>query len=356
MLWLFFVPFIYLCVLACLVNLDKKYTNFYLALIFLLLSFFAGLRSVDADYAVYADIFNEIPYINTFSLSTTTDIHGEIGFLFFGSIVKSLGLGFESFVFLCALVSVSLVVLSAKKLSYNPVLSLLFYFSHVFLLREMIQIRAALAVAIVLFSFSISISVWKRVVFILFSTLFHSGAIIIIPFYLLLRKTVFKWDVFLLIFGVSLLASNVGVAKPLIHLLTNVGLLPQAVANYVEWDLYNYHLSTFTNPVVWKAVIVLYFLRNFDRTQLGDSLYVIRNIYASGLIFMLLFSDFAIIAGRISTFLFFGEIMLISWAFLYKNRKFSAVLLVVLLSLMQLTLNLYVNESHQGYQLILLKG
>jgi hypothetical protein len=318
------------------------------------LSLLASTRYADNDYFNYEEMFSQVPDVWSFSSAAISEIHGETGFLLLMSVAKTIGFSFQGCLALIATVTVALVAVATWRLSYFPLASMLLYYSHVFLLREMMQIRAGLAVAVIIFTFSISEGIWKRIVAILLAATFHSGALIVLPFYLFFQKRVFRWRLFLILFFVALAFSVVGVAKPLTDFLASVGVLPAAVAQYVGWEGYNDRINVLVSPVTWKAFFVLYALRNVTEKELGRSLGAIRNLYACGLIFFLSFSDFAILAGRLSTFLFFGESILLAWALFYKKDKVRGFGLCVAIAFAQLTLNLYLNGIHSEYDLYFL--
>ena len=156
-----------------------------------LLIFLAGFRdiTVSRDYISYQYIFNTIYYI-TGSGSSGNDVSYLITFepgfvatiLFFRSLFE-MNYGF-AIMFFYAASSLLLKVYAINRLSINPYLTLLFYFSYFFLIQEMTQIRIGLASAIVFISF-ISLLNGKRMVFagmIFLATCFHYSAL----FYLLI--------------------------------------------------------------------------------------------------------------------------------------------------------------------------
>lgn len=353
MIWIFYVPFL---ITSVLILMSGRRNGFVVAQLFVVTSIFAllaGTRYGDNDYSNYADIFKAIPYLDGFDLASVEEIHGEIGYLFTASIAKTFGFNHQGFLFLIAATTVAFIALATWRLSYFPLASMLFYYSHVFLLREMMQIRAALAIAIMLLAFSLHGN-FKRIAGILGASLFHSGALIVLPFYLLVQKLDFNWKSYLPVFLFALSVSTVGVAQPLTALLAEIGLLPAAVATYVGWDIYNARLNVLTNPVTWKAFFILYCLRKVTNEELGSAIGLLRNLYASGLLVFLCFADFAILAGRLSTFLFLGEAILLSWALFYQRNRNIGILICILASLAQLSLNLLLNNVHQQYDLYFL--
>ncbi|EPV3226975.1 TPA: O75 family O-antigen polymerase, partial [Escherichia coli] len=127
----------------------NAYLMFFLVVLMVLIS---GLRMNDSDYIEYRKMYNEVPILCDFSLASIRDIHGEVGYLFLSSIFKTLCLPFQLFLFFIAFLSLLLTYFSFRKISLIPILSLVFYLSHAFIVRDLIQIRAGLAVSISLYS------------------------------------------------------------------------------------------------------------------------------------------------------------------------------------------------------------
>lgn len=178
---IYILYFIFLAILAIQYQFIPFKNNYLLVFTLLLLSFLAGFRdiSVSKDYLNYQYVFNNIYEITDngfYSLLTF-----EPGFIaivvFFRKIFESnYGLAIMLFY---ALASLTLKIFAIKRLSINPYLTLLFYFSYFFLLHEMTQIRIALAIGFFLLSL-IPFLKDKRTTFvslILIATCFHYSAI-----------------------------------------------------------------------------------------------------------------------------------------------------------------------------------
>lgn len=118
----------------------------------------AGLRaeSVGRDYGTYRIYFNASPdtvgpgFVGQWS-STMPFV--DVAYVYLNSLVKKAGLPFEALIFLVALVVVVLYAVFFWKHSRFSAIALIFYFSHAFLNKEMIQIRAGLASVIGLWAF-----------------------------------------------------------------------------------------------------------------------------------------------------------------------------------------------------------
>ncbi len=177
-------------VLIAILGIQYEFTPFENnSLIFslvILLALLAGFQdtNVSKDYLNYQYVFDNVYYITNHNyLYLITFEPGFIAIVFFFRTLFSTNYGVAIMVFyaFCSLIIKLFVI---KKLSINPYLSLLFYFSYFFLFHEMTQIRIGLASAFFLLSL-FSFLKGNKLAFIgwiLIATCFHYSAI----FYLFL--------------------------------------------------------------------------------------------------------------------------------------------------------------------------
>ena len=181
-------------------------TTIPITIIFLLLLFMAGFRSpqVAPDYEVYSYHFDTIHEID-FKYSLFIMEPGFVFLVKFWRLLASQNYAFLimlSFAFFSLLFKLSII----KKLSINPFLVLLFYFSHYYFLHEMTQIRIGLASSI----FFLGIPFYlrgenKRYVFIiLIATMFQYSAIFYL-FVLLFNRNKFNAYFYFCFLMISLL-------------------------------------------------------------------------------------------------------------------------------------------------------
>jgi EpsG family len=183
--------FLLIAILAIQYEFTPFKNNYLLSVVTILLILLAGFRdiSVSRDYINYQYIFNSVYYLtapdsggNNFSYFIAFE-PGFLAIIFLFRSIFELNYGFAIMLFY-ALTSLSMKAYAINRLSINPYLALLFYFSYFFLIQEMTQIRIGLASAIVLVSF-ISLLNGKRMAFaglVLLATCFHYSAI----FYLII--------------------------------------------------------------------------------------------------------------------------------------------------------------------------
>jgi hypothetical protein len=178
--------FIFLAILAIQYEFIPFKNNYLIVTVILLLALFAGLRGINVsrDYYNYRYIFDTVYDITGDGLSSLTVFEpGFIAIIIFFRAIFEYNYVIIIMLFY-AFSSLLLKIYAINRLSINPYLTILFYFSYYFLVHEMTQIRIGLASGIFLISL-IPFLKGKRITFIcliLIATLFHYSAI----FYLLL--------------------------------------------------------------------------------------------------------------------------------------------------------------------------
>ena len=228
--------FIFIAILAIEYEFTPFKNNYLLFSIVILLALLAGFQdtNVSKDYLNYQYVFDNIYEITGDNFYYLLSFEpGFVGIVVFFRKFFELNYGVAIMLFY-ALASLSIKVFSINRLSINPYLTLLFYFSYFFLLHEMTQIRISLASGIFLISL-IPFLKGKRWTFtglILLATCFHYSAI----FYLLillfntnkLNKNLYT--------GILFLSLLLGFIKlPVLNLLGNfdVADLSSKLNNYI---------------------------------------------------------------------------------------------------------------------------
>lgn len=175
--------FVFIMVLAVEYELKSFKNDIFLVIIALFLGLLAGLRgpNVSKDYQNYQYTFYIIHDIIDNNGASFLPLL-EPGFarliLFFRSLFQyNYGVALMLFF---AFTSVSLTIISIKRLSFNPYLVILFYYSHYFLLHEMTQVRMGFASALFFVSVIFYLKGNKKifVLVILLATLFQYSAIL----------------------------------------------------------------------------------------------------------------------------------------------------------------------------------
>lgn len=218
----YIIFFIFLSILAIQYDFTPFKSNYLLFSTVILLSLLAGFRdpSVSKDYLNYQYVFDNIYELtgNGFYYLLAFE-PGFVAIVVFFRKLFEFNYG-VAIMFFYALVSMFIKAFTINRLSINPYLTLLFYFSYFFLLHEMTQIRIALASGIFLFSL-IPFLEGKRMTFvglILLATCFHYSAIFFLLILFLNTNNLNRY----LYSGILALSLLLGFIKlPVLNLLGN---------------------------------------------------------------------------------------------------------------------------------------
>ena len=268
--------FIFLAVLAIQYEFTPFRNSYLLIGVTILLALLAGFRdsSVSKDYYNYQYVFDTIYYITGSNAAGSSDfrylLFFEPGFVAIILLFRSFfefNYGLAIMVFY-AISSLSIKVYAINRLSVNPYLTLLFYFSYFFLFYEMTQVRIGLASAIVLISF-ISLLKGKKMVFagmILFATCFHYSAI----FYLLIllfNTSKFNRNLYVIILALSLLLGFVKL--PLLNVFGSVDPsdISAKLNSYVELSE-NVTINVFNSLNICNILCCFYLLFSLSKENL----------------------------------------------------------------------------------------
>ncbi len=214
--------FIFIAILAIQYQFTPFKSNILLFVIVILLAFLAGFQdvSVSRDHLGYQNAFDNIYEITDNSFYYLLSFEpGFVAIVVFFRQIFEVNYGVAIFLFY-AIASLSLKAFAINRLSINPYLSLLFYFSYFFLIHEMTQIRIALASGIFLISLISFINGKRRtfVALVLLATCFHYSAIFYLALLIFDGKKLNKK----LYLGLILLSIIFGIIKlPLLSVLGN---------------------------------------------------------------------------------------------------------------------------------------
>jgi hypothetical protein len=211
-------------------------TNLLLIFIAVFLSLFAGMRGVDIsrDYAPYLGSFKSI-------------MNGDTG----AGILPLFEPGFVAIVLFCykffennpsiavmmifAFASVFIKIYAIRKLSFNPFIVVLLYYSHFFFYQEMTQIRNGMACSFFLLAIIFYLNNQKLKVFllILVALLFHSSALAYFIIFIVRKDSLNKY----IYSGLLLFSIVLGFLKiPFLSMIAgfDVNLISNKLATNVE--------------------------------------------------------------------------------------------------------------------------
>jgi hypothetical protein len=310
------------------IRIEKKIKNILFIFSCLILIFLITFRFNVPDYDSYVEIFQDVKF--SFNIFENNDIHGEFGYLLLNSFVKLFG-GNEIILFgIVGSLSIALTAVFYKKYTKYFLIATLLYFSHIFLLREMIQIRSGLAISIAMFSIPYidKRNFTKFLGIILIASSVHSICLLftlVYIFYPYLIKT--KYQIVLLISG---LIFGFTFELNVIENFLNLFNAPPIVIGYLFDEKYNFNLGLL-NPVLIKNLIVvsiLIYKKEFFEKRI-KYFNVLLLSYIFGIFWLSTFNSFAIFSSRIATLFSNVEHVLIPSLLLYEKYKQIIYLMIL---------------------------
>ncbi|WP_367369997.1 EpsG family protein [Latilactobacillus curvatus] len=271
-------------------------------LIILILILVSGTRFfTGVDYVAYNNIFSG----NTFGNNV------ETGFILLNKLAGYLGFSFNMFLLAIAILVFAILL---KYLSEYPSIAsaaMLYYFSRFFIVRDMGQIRASLASVICLLSVKYirEKKLFPFLVIVIMASFIHSVALVYIIAYFwcnYLNRINSLRAFFISIFGVSLIGMLI---MPLFVKLV-INIFPK-YSPYLTADIYNTK-SGLINPILIMQLLIIttiFIIGKYSSILAKYSTEI--SIYLLGTFFLVVFSSFPTVAGRLSTELSTLEIILV---------------------------------------------
>lgn len=215
-----------------------------------------GGDTINYLYSYYYDI----PYIWNVTYASWEAQQYEPLFFVFTCAVKSLGVSFFVFQFLHAIFVNSLIFAYVKKHSSYPFTCIFFYFIWMYALYNFEEIRASMSIVICLFAndYIIEKKWYKGIFLYLIGSLFHysSIALLITPFFLLLRVNLFGIIFLLFVFLMGyVIKSKFGDYLMLFELNDQMA---EKASNYANSDFYFEQRMTFIGSIFLIMPYLLY--------------------------------------------------------------------------------------------------
>ncbi len=324
----------------------------------------AGLRaeSVGRDYAMYSIYFDASPdtvgpgFIGQWG-STMPFV--DIAYVYLNSLVRMAGLPFAALVFLIAFMVVTLYAVFFWKHCRLSALALMIYFSHAFLNKEMIQMRAGLASVIGLWAFHFWARDRKRwgSALMLLAVMTHMAILVaVIPLVFFHYKWTAKpWPVLITVLIALLIGYNLGSGVSLFSLV-------ERLAHFQDSE-YSGSVGIFSNAVTIKQLVILglscWLLHPSDQTRSPPVVTLCVLSYWIATLWIIAFNQFEILAARGASFLWIGEPLILAQivATFYRDialrryRRIAAVT-VVCFAFATLVLDLDVKKVVDDYQTV----
>ena len=265
----------------------KKQRNVILLIWSVILVLFIGFRgTTGTDTGTYISFFNY--YTNTISDWKAIDKqYAEYGFYFLSVILKSI-IDNTNFYFLTiSILTFSFLIPSLLKMSIYPIMGLIVYFSRFMLIRDMNQIRQALAIVIIIFALKY-LGKNKNKIFIWF----------LYKINLTTKKAAL---LFILSCAISIILGE------------TIKLVLTATDNIVLLTYANTENLGLTNPVIIFQTGLFFLFSYYGKLLNNIQPYyeTIRNAYFYSLILLVLTSGLGEIGGRLATIFATCEIFII---------------------------------------------
>lgn len=338
----YFTIFFILALLACtsLLKIKHNQRTALFVLCILMLWLFAGLRGAGfPDYSAYQMYFLDLRQ-GIISLIVAT----EPGFIVINTVI---GWFTDDSVWLFLVMSLLAVSINLKCYrDYTPFyfIAAMAYFSHTYLGRELMQIRAGVAAAIALYAYRFIVtSEFKKFFFwVVMAATIHLGSLCVLVVYPISKMRITR-RMWYTILGICLLIGFVSPLGGWIRLLPQVEWLTR-VQGYAEDSRYSSDLGILTNPTLLKQLMLsfvgLRFFSVLSQKVWGYNVFLTSYLIAT--CWLILWNDFAILSARVATFFSVTEVVLLgSYTYLFeKNSRWIYLLWVILLTLTMLCLNI----------------
>lgn len=291
-----------------------------------ILAIIAGFRFFTGyDFNSYNNFYAEI---ESFSDVFNGSIEAESGYLFLNYLFKLLGFNFYFFILFFSIVSILLLTNFVYKFTPYPSLILVYYFARYFLVRDMGQIRSAIACIILLYAipYILKKKPIQFIIIVFIASLFHITALSFIIAY------IFNW-----LFK-ELTLKNV---ITLVGISFLIGVLVQIPELYT-WAVPDRYIAYFTspsytngqwilNPVLWMQIILFSGAAIFVRPTIEEErsqFSIFLKIYLIASLILIAAGTLGTVGGRLSTLFATSEIMIVPILFanISKNKLLNIIL------------------------------
>lgn len=278
-----------------------------------ILAIVAGFRFYTGyDFNSYGKFYSEI---EKFSDVFNGKIEAESGFLFLNYLFKSMGFNYYTFILFFSFVSLILLTNFVYKFTPFPSLVLLYYYARFFLVRDMGQIRSAMACIILLYSipYILNKKPFKFLLITFIASLFHITAwsfIIVYIFHYVFKHLTLK-NIFSLL-SISLIVGII-VQIPQIY----IWAIPDRYNAYFTSPNYTNGQWIF-NPILWMQLVLFFaavFLAYPKIEEEKDRFNLLLKIYFIASLILIFSGTLSTVGGRIGTLFSTSEILIVPTLF-----------------------------------------
>lgn len=315
-------------------RIEYRYPIWWAVLIMLPIIFWAGTRGYIGDTYNYARTFNEMPKQISEVGNYMSGITKDKGFYFFSTLIKVFISSDETIYFLIlAVIQGTLLVKLYRKYSLSYVTSIFLFIASTDYISWMYNgIRQFTAVSITLLAFDCALKkkYAKAVLIILFASLFHKSALVVLPFIFICQGK--SWNKKTLFFIATILIIVTGIEK-FTGLLDSVLTEIQYQNVVSDWKSFNDDGTNILRVLVYSVPCILAFIgkRKIEKADNSIINYCVNmSLISAGFYIISIFTS-GIFIGRIPIYFSLYNYILLPWEIKNLFERRSAVLIQILM-------------------------
>jgi hypothetical protein len=352
--------FIFICIVSLFVFYQNIHKNYALSKIFFysfvfIVALFLGLRGNEDEYTRLYLIF---PNLNDFFLDKNSIFLHEKGFIFafIVAVLKSLKLNSQSLLFLFCLVSIFLNAKFFRKYSEYYFLAFLFYISHGLIFKEWSALRMGLASAMLLPMIYYLNHGNKFKFYLLAITATLIQYVAVFSFILIFLNRSFKKSFLVLGIFFAIILYYLNISGYIIEILISNNLLPSYASSYfINENIYIYDAGIDRIKTIQQIITVIFLTYFFGDNSLKNPKYynLIFNSYYFGTLFLIIFSNYALLAFRIAGHFNCLEPILITYLVLVFRQRLLVANILTMVALVVAYLNYVILTKVEPYDFLI---
>lgn len=333
-----------LILITIIINIITNYRfkfleNICFFIISIFIFFMAAFRDgIGYDFRNYESIYNVVrnSYMSTDLFSI------EPAYL----LINLISPNFSMVIFLCAVIAIPLKIIIITKYSEDKLLSLMLYFTGIFMMYDIGVIRQGIAIAIALLSikYLIKRSLLKFILTIVIASLFHVSAMVFLPLYILSYKKLSRKFIYASIF-ILLVFSYFNLFETVV--INTINFLPIDMIS----SKINYYSSInsgdLTKSLLLRSAFLIVYVEFYKAKKINDkkSLVFLNGFFLS-IVLMSVFSSIPILGGRGVAGLYFLQIFILP--ILIKNTRTKIFKFFIIIGIVIISVNTMLDIINQG--------
>lgn len=310
---------------------------------------FAGFRNIGPDFAEYTNYFNM-----SYQPELLERLGVEPAYIFINSFVKKNNWSFQIVLFIVATIAIIPKFYFIKK--YSPYIfpALIVYYSTVFLIKEMGQIRHGIAMGFVLMAFGFMSEKrnWAALGLVIIALQFHYSAICVLPAFFMVNKQISSakiWIIISLLFPLVLID-----VKPFFNAIVNAIPIESVKSKgefYLNSPMFGFSVGLDSSVILRLTVMgVMLYYRDALQNKF-PSFNTFLNLYFIGICYYLAFSSVSEFAQRTSVYFRTLEIIILP-SFILLGKSLGDRLLIGLVIILNGFFTAYkLLENPLGYEM-----